>query len=837
MNDLKFALRQFLKNPGFTAVAALTLALGIGANTALFTALDTIMLRPLRVPEAGRLLYVASGNTESFSYPFYERLRKTVGAFTGLAAEQHGAARRELIATGVGATEPESVPAQAVTGNIFAVLGVPPLLGRTLSVDDDHPGAAQPVVVISHAFWLRRFAADPAVLGTAIQLDGAPVTIVGVMPAGFVGFEVGANPDVWFPLQLVTQLGQQTTPLGARDRDRLAEGAEWLVLLGRLRPGVTREQAQAEVSVIVRQQSEEEVAKSSSLTVGERQRILNQTIELHSGAAGYVGARSRFKQPLVVLMAAVGVVLLIACINVAGLLLARGAARQHELAVRAALGAGRGRIVRQLVTESVLLAAMAGTLGLVFAQWGIRFLAAYLAQSDAAVPLGSDGRVLLFTIAVSLLTGVLFGLVPALRLSRLDLVTAIKHRPASGGARPRLQPALVVVQVALSVLLLAGAGLFVRTLHNLRALDLGFQPDDLLSLSLDPGRWRPASPAQLNSLLQRVLRELETLPGVRSVSVGGAGMLTGNGYNTLFTADGYAPAPDEEMRAAVILAGPRFFETLRVPLLRGREFTLADEPAPGPDGAAGPATVAILGETMARRFFGEADPIGRHIRPTRGLLNGVPLEVIGVAKETKYSRNLRETTPLEFYVPFFGGGVRMPPTFYVRSEHSAATMAGDIRRVVTRIEPQVTIRYLRTMDEAIDRLLVRERIIAQLVGFFSGFALLLASLGIYGLLSYSIAQRTREIGVRMALGATLQDVVRLVIRQGLTLVLFGCALGVGAALTVTRFVATLLYGVRPTDPLTFAAVTGLLAAVALTACWLPARRAARVDPMEALRHE
>jgi predicted permease len=836
MHDLKFAFRQLLKNPGFTAVAVLTLALGIGANTALFTALDTILLRPLRAPEASRLLYVASGSAENFSFPFYERLRDTAGAFSGFAAVQYGAAQRELITTTVGATEAESVPAQAVTGNFFAVLGVPPLLGRTLNVDDDRPGAAQPVVVISHAFWQRRFAADPGVLGKAVQLDDVPVTIAGVMPTGFGGFEIGANPDVWFPLQLVTQLGQRTS-LGARDRNRLAEGFEWLVLFGRLRSGVTREQAQAEVSVILRQQLEEQVARSPALTAGERQRMLNQTIELHSGAAGYVGARSRFKHPLVLLMAAVGVVLLIACTNVAGLLLARGAARQHELAVRAALGAGRGRIVRQLVTESLLLAAMAGTLGLVFAQWGTRFLAAYLTQSDTAVSLEPDSRVLLFTIVVSLLTGVLFGLVPALRLSRLDLVTAIKQRPVAGAARSRLQPALVVAQVALSVLLLAAAGLFVRTLHNLRTLDLGFQPDNLLSLSLDPGRRSPASAAQINTLLQRVLSELETLPGVRCVSVGGAGMLTGNGYNTLFTVDGYSPAPDEEMRAAVILAGPRFFETLRVPLLLGREFTLADEPAPGPGGAPRPATVAILGETMARRFFGEADPIGRHISPTRGPLNGVRLEVIGVAKETKYSRNLREKTPLEFYVPFFGGGVRMPPTFYVRSEHRAATIAGDIRRVVTGIEPQVTVRYLRTMDEAIDRLLVRERIIAQLVGFFSGFALLLASLGVYGLLSYSVAQRTREIGVRMALGATLPDVVRLVIGQGLTLVLSGGALGVAGALTVTRFIASLLYGVQPTDPVTFAAVTGLLVAVALTACWLPARRAARVDPMEALRYE
>jgi predicted permease len=334
-----------------------------------------------------------------------------------------------------------------------------------------------------------------------------------------------------------------------------------------------------------------------------------------------------------------------------------------------------------------------------------------------------------------------------------------------------------------------------------------------------------------------VLAELELLPGVHSVSIGGAGMLSGNGYNTTFAVDGYTPAAGEEMRAAVVLAGPRFFETLRGPLLRGREFTLADEPHPAAGGPTEPATVVILGETMARRFFGDADPIGRHITITQWTLSGVRLEVIGVAKDTKYSRNLREQTPLEFYVAFFGGGVRMPLTFYVRSAHSAAAIAAGIHSVVTRIEPRVTIRDLRTMDEVIDRLLVRERIIAQLAGFFSVFALLLASLGIYGLLSYSVAQRTQEVGVRMALGATVQDVVRLVIRQGLTLALFGCALGIGAALIATRFIATLLYGVQPADPLTFAAVTGLLMAVALTACWLPARRAAKVDPMVALRTE
>jgi predicted permease len=822
--DLSFAFRALRKNPGFSSVAVLTLALGIGANTSLFTALNTIMLRPLPAPEADRLAYVTNGRSESFSFPFYERLRQDTGAFSGFAAVQYRAARYELSVDGRTA---ESVPVQSVTGNFFTVLGVPALLGRTIGLDDDRLGAASPVVVIGHSFWQRRFGADPAVIGRSVQLNNVPLTIVGVMPPGFAGFEVGSNPDLWTPVQLVTQMDP-------RDSNRLAEGVDWLVLFGRLRDGVTREQAQTELRGIFRRQLEDQVSKNPSRSPEERARILNQTLDLHSGATGYVGVRSQLKQPLIILMASVGVVLLIACTNVAGLLLARGMARQREFSVRAALGAGRGRIARQLATESLLLALMGGSLGLLFAQWGTRFLAAYLVQSDTVVTLEPDGRVLLFTIVVSLLTGVIFGFVPAWRLSRLDLVTAMKHQGSAlaGGVRPRLQPALVVAQISLSVLLLAGAGLFARTLYNLRSLDLGFVPGNLIALSVDPGRWRPA-PTEVGVLQKRLLTELATLPGVHSVSIGGAGMLSGNGYNTGFAIEGYPPVPDEELRAAVLFAGPQFFETLRIPLLRGREFTLADEPPPGPSGAMATATVVILGETMARKFFGETDPVGRHI--LTGPKNAVRLEVIGVAKDTKYSRNLREKTPLEYYVPYYGAGVRMPPTFYLRTAQGVA--ATDVRRIITQVDPRLAIKDLRTMDEVINRLLMRERVIAQIVGFFSVFALFLASLGVYGLLSYGVSQRTREIGVRIALGATVRNVIALVVRQGLVLALTGCALGGIAALLLTRFVATLLYEVKPADPLTFTGVAVLLITVVVAACWLPARRAAKVDPMVALRAE
>lgn len=826
--DIRFAGRSLKKHPGFTAVAVLTLGLGIGANTALFSAVNTVLLRPLPARDPERLAYISSPRGENFSYPFYQRLRAAMTSFADLSAVQFRISRRELAdAASDGAGE--SVVTQGATGNYFTTLGVPALLGRTFVPADDQPGASAPVVVISHALWQRRFGGDPHVIGRALRLDVLPVTVIGVMPSEFVGFQADVQPEVWWPLQMLTQFDRQTPGM-------VNEGVLWLMLFGRLRDGVSPDQARAEATTFYRAEMEARVAQNPNRPSAERERILAQTIDLRSGATGFVAARNQFRQPLTVLMIAVGIVLLIASTNLAGLLLARGTARQREFAVRAALGAGRTRIVRLLVTESLLLAGLGGVLGWLLAQWGTAFLTGFLAQTTAPVAIVPDGTVLLFTTVVSLLAGILFGLAPAWRLSEIDLATAMKAQGggAIAGANSRLQPALVIAQVALAVLLLAGAGLFVRTLHNLQTGEIGFARENLVTFSLDTARWRPAPVEQMGTL-RNALTELRALPGVRAVTIGGAGMLSGSGITMDFVPEGYAAMADEEIVARVVLAGPDFFATLGVPLLGGRDFLRTDEAATLPDGRPAPARVAIIGESLARKYFGATNPLGRTLT-----INGATkysLEIVGIAKDTRYSSDLRAPVPVQFYLPFFGNDFPMQGTVYLRTTQSAAAFEADLRRALARVDSRLAPRDLRSMDQTIDHLLVRERIIAQLTGFFSAFALLLACLGLYGLLAFRVAQRTREIGVRVALGATLRDVVMLVLRQGLALVLAGGLLGVLAAFGATRFVAALLHGVTPADPMTFALVLAILLAVALLACWLPARRAARVNPVIALRSE
>jgi predicted permease len=832
MNDLKFAIRQLLKNPGFTAVAVLTLALGIGANTAIFTVINALMLRSLPVKEAGELVLIATRSAsaelnQSFDYPFYEALRDGTGKLTGLFIAGGTGTRERLIVSGNTSASAEFVAAQMVSGNFFSVLGVPALLGRTLLPSDDQSGNPQPVMVISHGFWQRRFGGDHSVVGKTVTFNDVPFTIVGVAPPGFFGFQPGENPDLWWPIQMIPQVDRD--PAGRR----LKEGYISFRLMGRLAPGAERSETEAELRVEFQRwlQQHADVKWSSE----ERQSHFAQQLDLESGHSGYTGLRHRFRQPLVVLMTIVAVVLLIACANVASLLLARAAARAREFSVRSALGAGRLRLIRQLLTESMLLAGMSGLLGLLFAQAGTRGLLSFmeLQANPISFNLAPDMRVLLFTMGAALITGILFGLAPAFRSSRIDLASALKGSSgtlAGSASRQRLNQALVVTQVALSLVLLIGAGLFVRTLRNLKSADMGFDRENVVQFSLDfTERFEPA---RRTALYKELLAHLERLPGVKAASLHNPGLLSGSGWTQKVVPEGKVPDPND-LYCHGMRIGPRFFETLGINVVSGREFNVQDERSGGAD--PGVLRTAIINEKLARRYFGDVNPLGKRFyspgQPER------KFEIVGVVKDAKY-RSLRQESPPTFYVPFFqesapGQGI----IFAFRTSADPRAAIASLHSVIREVDAAARVRTVKTMDEVVNASVHQERVIAQLGGFFSIFALALACLGLYGVLSFAIVQRTREIGMRVALGAQRHHILSLVIGHGVRLSLLGAVIGVAGAFAATRLVSSLLFGVAPSDPTTFVGVSLLLLLVGVLASWLPARRAAKVDPMEALRYE
>ena len=836
MNDLRYAARQLLKNPGFSAVAVLTLALGIGANTALFTVINAVLLRSLPVKNPDELVQVivsagASGPNYAFSYPFYERLRDGGRSLSGLFAAGGVGLKDRLMVTNGDNASIEFVRAQAVSGNFFSVLGVPAMLGRTFADADDRPGNPQAVAVISHGYWQRRFGGDGSVVGKAITFDDVPFTIVGITPPGFFGFQPGDNPELWWPLQMAPQMDRD--PSG----QRLKEGTSWLRLMGRRSAGVELRQTEAELALIYQRYRDEFAAsRAAKWSADLRERYFAQKLQVLPGHAGWTNLRNQFRQPLLILMAVVAAVLLIVCANVASLLLARAAARQREFSIRSALGAGRLRVIRQLLSESLLLAALGGLLGFLFAQGGTRLLQFVMGlQSDPiSLSLAPDVRVLLFTTAATLLTGLLFGLAPAFSSSRVDLASALKGTAGNGAgsaAGQRSLQAIVVTQVGLSLMLLVGAGLFLRTLRHLKGLDAGFNRENVILFNIDFVE-RPDT-ARWTAFDKELLARLEALPGVRAASLFNWGFLSGNSWTDAVVAEGYQPDPGEDLECAGTAVGRRFFETFGMPLVSGRNFGAPDERPIASTNATAPRT-ALINQAMASRYFGKANPLGRRFyfrhRPEK------LFEIVGVVPDAKYG-SLREPSRPAFYVPFFQEDRGSEATFALRtSAHPRATMA-SLASAVREVDRSVRVRDLRTMNDVVNGSVRQERLIAQLGGFFSGFALALACLGLYGVLSFAVVQRTREIGVRVALGAQRRDVLSLVIAQGLKVALIGSLLGLVGALAATRFVSSLLYGVTPTDPTTFAGVPLLLIVVALLASWLPARRAANVDPMEALRYE
>jgi predicted permease len=833
--DLRYGARMLFKSKTFTLVAALSLAFGIGANTAIFSLINALMLRMLPVKNAEELALfsVTTPNAQSgigynSNYPLYEMFRDRNQSFTGvLTGANVGRARLLVNEPGAGV---ESVQQQRVSGNFFSVLGVNPVVGRALIDADDNPSNPQPGAVISYEYWRRRFSLDPQVVGRRITVNNTALTIVGVAPPGFFGFEVGSRPELWWPIKAV------------RDENLSRESSWWIRVIGRLRVGVSLAQAQAEMETIFQQQINDVAARSTNWTPTQRRNHFDRHLKLEAGGVGYTRLRQQFRQPLFILMATVGLTLLIACVNVANLLLARAAARRKEITMRLALGAGRFRLLRQLLTESVLLSLLGGAVGLLFARVFLRGLIIYLPQqSQTALDVAPDARVLAFTLAVSVITGLLFGLAPAWQATRLNLTASLKDQTGASASRSRLalNKTLVVTQVALSLFLLIGAGLFVRSLRNLRSLDTGMNYDNIAQFSLDIGGGY--SPQQRSDLYKRMLTRLETLPGAQSATLLYFSLLGGGGVSFNVSVPGYTPAPDENVSCNVMAVGPRFFETMKMPILAGRDFSPQDERPPAPPNTAAPRSeiqspaaaplYAVINQSMARYFFGDENPIGKRFTSARR-----QFEIIGVTRDAKYL-NLREQPPRTFYPYYFQDPERGSMTFQLRVSGETVDYAATIGRLARELEPQAQVVGLRMMRDVVDESLVQERFIAQLGSAFSALALLLACVGLYGVMSYAVSRRTNEIGVRMALGARGADVIRLVMKEAMSLVAVGMAIGLGAALATIRLISGLLYGLTAYDPATIAAAALIMAVVAAFAGYLPARRASQVDPMTALKYE
>jgi predicted permease len=830
--DLRFGARMLLKHKGLTLVAVLSLALGIGANTAIFSLIDAVLMKMLPVKHPEQLVFLEeSGDSQGrkrrsdISYEFFDRLRRQP---EGLVEVCTFSTRRPLNAL-VG-DRTEVAQTQQVSGGFFAVLGTAAIMGRTFTDDDDKVPGAHPVAVISYNYWHRRFARDPAIVGKTISVTGYPFTIIGVTPPEFFGITVDDAPDLWIPMMMRTQI----LP-GESIEDYFNNPLSFV--LGRLKPGVTEQQASASLTNLLQQLL---LAEAGPRLSPEDQQSLRQArVSLTPASKGLSSLRSQFSEPLRVLMAIVALVLLIACANVANLLLARATARKKEVAIRLALGASRLRLIRQLLTESVLLALSGGALGLFFAWWGGRLLLTLVAsgRTPVSLKLTLDARALLFTTVVSLLTGILFGLAPAWRATRVDVAPALAEGARdSGGARLGLGKTLVIAQVAVSLVLLVSAGLFVRTLANLRNVEIGFQPEKVLLFSVDP-RMLGYEGRRIANLYQLLMERLKTIPGVSHVSLSREGLLFGGGYRSSVYVpgrtprDGENPSPDDKRfspnHSHLYNVGPDYFATVGLPILRGRGFTEQDNESA--------QAVAVVSEYFARYYFGNEDPLGKRFGRSEEENNRI--EIVGVVKDAKYN-SLRQQTLRTFYVPYLQNPSSWrETTFQIRVAGEPQKIIPALRQAAQAVEQKLPIYNVNTLARQIDASIVQERLIGTLSGFFGLVALALAAIGLYGLLAYSVTQRTREIGIRMALGARPGAVLKLVIWQGMLLVLIGAAVGLVAAFNLTSLMSNHLFGVRANDPFTFAVVALLLAIVAFLACWIPAWSAAKTNPLSSLRRE
>ncbi len=835
-SDLRFAARMIRKTPGASAVAVLSLALGIGANTAIFSLVDAMLLKllPVRSPQELFILSMGRDGTNTYwNYPDYAAMRDRNTVFTGLAMTGGGLTPLGMqTAQHPAGAATELIQGLVVSGNYFQVLGVEPAVGRLFTGEEDRAPSAAPYVILNYDYWRSRFRGDPAILGQTLRLNGYPMTVVGVARRGFRSTDVSVGPDVYFPLMMRGEvLGNPFARWNNRHNF-------WLNAVGRIRPGASIPQGEGELTAIFKSQEEAERRTAAN------QRDVNAASPVHlvPAARGYSYTRNRLEKPLLIVMVVVGLVLLIACANVANLMLARGAARQREIAVRLAVGASRGRLTAQLLTESLALAVIGGVAGLAVSYVGVQALLEFMPQSGytkATLAVVPDWRLFAFTAAVSLLTGVLFGLVPALQSTKPSLTLALKDgTPGAGSSRFGLRNALVVTQVALSLLLVIGAGLFTRSMDQLRSIEPGFRRDHATVVTVDPTR-SGYNPPRTRDFYQRLLEATSRTPGVLSASLGRITPLGGARWNGDFTVEGYTWKPTDKFKHVDMNAvGPRFFETMGIPVLAGREFRDEDSPATteAAPSASDPAPrFTIVNESFARRFFEGRNPIGGRLCFEEKYDPARAYEVVGVVGDVHYF-GLRDATEPMAYLPVWK--VRADTrALVIRTSDNAGGVLDAVRRHVAAIDPTIPVVGAQTIEQYIDNSILVDRLLATLSGFFGLLALLLAAVGLYGVISYAVTRRTREIGVRMALGAERGSVLWLVARYAGGLVLAGAAIGIPAALALSKFVKSFLFGIGAQDTLAIVGATATLLAAAAVAAFLPARRATNVDPIVALRHE
>ena len=829
LQDLKYSLRSLRKSPVFLSVAILSLALGIGANTAIFTLIHQLILQPLPVRNPEELVMLAGrgkhygGNNgrDKLSYPMYREIRDQNQVFSGMFCTFP----QTVSATFQGRTE--LIGADFVSGNYFPVLGISAAAGRVFTASDDLIQGGHPLAVLSYGYWRARFGADSGIVGKQIVINGRALTIVGVSQAGFDGVEPGRAPQIRVPVTMIDQLPPSDFPRLNNERFR------WAEVFGRLKPGVTIEKAQAGLQPLFHQILNQEVtkqpfSKASSLV---KQEFLRMWMEVMPGSKGRSNLRRTYATPLFALMGMVALVLLIACSNLANLLIARASARQKEIAVRLALGAGRGRLIRQLLVESLALAAAGGALGIGLAMLIVQALIDFLPQGQTPLSLTNrpDGDVLAFTFAVSILAGAIFGLAPALESTRMRLANTLKDQ-AGGvvrGGSAGLRKGLVVAQVSLSLLLLIGAGLFVESLQNLKMLNPGFEVKNLVAFDADPTMSR-YDPAWTSEYYRRLGERIRSLPAVESHAFAVVPVLEDNEWDNWITIEGYAVKPDERPDPHVQFCSPGFFDTLKIPLVAGRDFTDRD--------VKGAPKVAIVNQKFVKKYFGKLSAMGRHFGFGIDPGTKLDIEIVGIAGDTKYE-NMREEIPEEMYIPYEQKGSASSVAVYVRARGAAPALFNELRAAVRGVDADVPVYGMRTLENQLEISLLTERLLATLSTVFGGLATLLAALGLYGVMAFLVARRTREIGIRMALGAGQASVVWMVMRETLILAGIGVTIGLAGAYALTRLIQAQLFGVQATDLLTMAAASLAIAAVAALAGYVPARRATSIDPMDALRFE